>query len=86
MPLNRRGSSLRRSEVTGRLDGPNLCHDTRQSNLAVTGAARTTRFFRPQKVSTILVIVKLIQNAFFKAILPGFDRETGHPGRYASTR
>jgi hypothetical protein len=28
------------------------------------------------------VIVKLIQNAFFKAILPGFDREVGGlPGR-----
>lgn len=35
------------------------------------------------KVSTIEVIVKLIENAFFKAILPGFDREVdrlGQPG------
>jgi hypothetical protein len=27
--------------------------------------------------NTVEVIVKLIQNAFFKAILPGFDREVG---------
>jgi Domain of Unknown Function (DUF748) len=32
--------------------------------------------------NTVEVIVKLIQNAFFKAILPGFDREVGGlPGR-----
>src|SRR6266542_4136801 len=33
------------------------------------------------KVGTVHAIVKLIQNAFFKAILPGFDRETGRSGR-----
>ncbi len=27
------------------------------------------------KVNTLEVIVKLVQNVFFKAILPGFDRE-----------
>jgi hypothetical protein len=29
--------------------------------------------------STLQAIVKLIQNAFFKAILPGFDREVRRP-------
>src|SRR5215472_11397465 len=33
------------------------------------------------KVSTLQVIVKLVQNAFFKAILPGFERETARLGR-----
>jgi uncharacterized protein DUF748 len=36
------------------------------------------------KVGTIQAIVKLIQNAFFKAILPGFDRETSRIGRQAA--
>jgi hypothetical protein len=27
------------------------------------------------KTSTLQVVIKLIQNAFFKAILPGFERE-----------
>ncbi len=36
------------------------------------------------KVGTVHAIVKLIQNAFFKAILPGFDRETGRSGRPAA--
>jgi hypothetical protein len=31
--------------------------------------------------STVQAIVKLIQNAFFKAILPGFDREVRGSGR-----
>ncbi len=38
------------------------------------------------KVGTIQAIVKLIQNAFFKAILPGFDRETSRIGRHAAAR
>jgi len=37
------------------------------------------------KVSTFEVVVKLIQNAFFKAILPGFDHETSR-SRYAAAR
>jgi hypothetical protein len=37
------------------------------------------------KVSTIEVIVKLVQNAFFRAILPGFERETSRLGRHAAT-
>jgi hypothetical protein len=36
------------------------------------------------KVSTLEVIVKLLQNAFFKAILPGFDRESA--GRHLTTK
>ena len=32
------------------------------------------------KVGTVQAIVKVIQNAFFKAILPGFDRETSRLG------
>jgi hypothetical protein len=36
------------------------------------------------KVGTIQAIVKLIENAFFKAILPGFDRETSRIGRRAA--
>ena len=36
------------------------------------------------KVGTIQAIVKLVQNAFFKAILPGFERETSRIGRQAS--
>jgi hypothetical protein len=31
--------------------------------------------------STLQAIVGLIQNAFFKAILPGFDREVANRGR-----
>ena len=38
------------------------------------------------KVSTLQVIVKLVQNAFFKAILPGFERETARVGRQATTK
>ena len=38
------------------------------------------------KVSTLQVIVKLVQNAFFKAILPGFDRETAHLGGHGETK
>jgi hypothetical protein len=30
-------------------------------------------------------IVKLVQNAFFKAILPGFERETSRSGRHAAS-
>lgn len=33
------------------------------------------------KASTIQVVVRLVQNAFFKAILPGFDREIGRGRR-----
>jgi hypothetical protein len=33
------------------------------------------------ETSTVQTIVKLIQNAFFKAILPGFDREVHQSGR-----
>ena len=29
------------------------------------------------KVGTVAAIVRLVQNAFFKAILPGFDAEVG---------
>jgi hypothetical protein len=32
------------------------------------------------------VVVTLIQNAFFKAILPGFERELGRGGQGASPR
>ena len=35
------------------------------------------------KVGVVQTIVKLVQNAFFKAILPGFDRETSRTGRHA---
>ena len=38
------------------------------------------RLDNPQ-TSTVQAIVKLIQNAFFKAILPGFDREVRQSGR-----
>jgi len=38
------------------------------------------------KVSTLEVIVKLVQNAFFKAILPGFERETARLGRQGTTK
>jgi hypothetical protein len=37
------------------------------------------RLDKPQ-TSTFQAIVNLIQNAFIKAILPGFDREVRHPG------
>jgi hypothetical protein len=33
------------------------------------------------ETSTLQVIVRLIQNAFFQAILPGFDREVGRGRR-----
>jgi hypothetical protein len=33
------------------------------------------------RTSAVQAIVKLIQNAFFKAILPGFDREVGGSGK-----
>jgi hypothetical protein len=33
------------------------------------------------QASTWQVVVTLIQNAFFKAILPGFERELGGGGR-----
>jgi hypothetical protein len=33
------------------------------------------------QASTWQVVVTLIQNAFFKAILPGFERELGRGGR-----
>jgi hypothetical protein len=36
------------------------------------------------KVGTLQAIVKLVQNAFFKAILPGFERETSRGGRQAA--
>ena len=36
------------------------------------------------KVSTIEVIVRLVQNAFFRAILPGFERETSRLARHAA--
>jgi hypothetical protein len=29
-------------------------------------------------------IVKLVENAFFRAILPGFDRQASHMGRHAA--
>jgi hypothetical protein len=35
------------------------------------------------KVGTLQAIVKLVQNAFFKAIIPGFERETSRSGRQA---
>ena len=35
------------------------------------------------QASTWQVLVNLIQNAFFKAILPGFERELGGGGRGA---
>ena len=38
------------------------------------------------KVSTIEVIVKLVENAFFRAILPGFEREAGRAGRRAAAK
>ena len=38
------------------------------------------------KVSTLEVIVKLVENAFFKAILPGFDRETTRQGRRVTSK
>ena len=37
------------------------------------------------KVGTMQAIVKLVQNAFFKAILPGFERETSRSGRQAAS-
>jgi len=37
------------------------------------------------KVGTMQAIVKLVQNAFFKAILPGFERETSRSGRHAAS-
>lgn len=36
------------------------------------------------KVGTMQAIVKLVQNAFFKAILPGLERETSRSGRQAA--
>jgi hypothetical protein len=36
------------------------------------------------KVGVIQAIAKVIENAFFKAILPGFDREVSRAGRHAA--
>jgi uncharacterized protein DUF748 len=36
------------------------------------------------KVGIMEVVVKLVENAFFKAILPGFDREVARTGRHAA--
>jgi hypothetical protein len=33
------------------------------------------------KVGTVAAVVRLVQNAFFKAILPGFDAEIARAGR-----
>ena len=33
------------------------------------------------KVGTVTAIVRLVQNAFFKAILPGFDLEVARAAR-----
>jgi Domain of Unknown Function (DUF748) len=33
------------------------------------------------KVGTLAALTRLVENAFFKAILPGFDAEVGHAGR-----
>jgi hypothetical protein len=33
------------------------------------------------RVSTVDAVVRLVQNAFFKAILPGFDLEVSRAGR-----
>ncbi|MGH7322352.1 MAG: hypothetical protein ACRELA_22390, partial [Candidatus Rokuibacteriota bacterium] len=38
------------------------------------------------KTSTIEVIVRLVQNAFFRAILPGFDPEVSRLGRRPSPK
>jgi hypothetical protein len=35
-------------------------------------------------VSVMEAIVKLVENAFFRAILPGFDRQASHMGRHAA--
>jgi hypothetical protein len=43
-----------------------------------TRADISGRIDNPQ-VSVLDVILNLVQNAFFKAILPGFDREIAHP-------
>jgi Domain of Unknown Function (DUF748) len=36
------------------------------------------------KVGTVAAVIRLVQNAFFKAILPGFDLEAARSGREAS--
>jgi hypothetical protein len=33
------------------------------------------------KVGTVAALIRLVQNAFFKAILPGFDLEISRAGR-----
>jgi len=42
------------------------------------------RIDSPQ-VSVVDVVLRLVQNAFFKAILPGFDLESGRAERVRRT-
>jgi len=52
----------------------------RQREEVATKAEVLGRIDNP-RVSTVDAVVKLVQNAFFKAILPGFDLEASRVGR-----
>src|SRR5438094_580629 len=54
----------------------------RQGEEGATKAEVLGRIDNP-RVSTVDAVVKLVQNAFFKAILPGFDLELSRVGRTA---
>ena len=54
----------------------------RQREEVATKAEVLGRIDNP-RVSTVDAVVKLVQNAFFKAILPGFDLELSRVGRTA---
>ncbi len=38
------------------------------------------------RTSTLQIILRLVENAFFRAILPGFDAQLAHPGQNASSK
>jgi len=57
--------------------------ENRQREEVATKTQVSGRLDNP-KVSIMEVIGKLVENAFFKAILPGFDREVTRTGRHAA--
>ena len=79
-PQQEQGKPVLRKMYEGVVGGIAKLLENRPREEVATKAEISGRIDNPN-VSALDVVVRLVQNAFFKAILPGFDVEMGRAGQ-----
>jgi hypothetical protein len=60
--------------------GRTVGEQSASSSLVLLARLAPIRFLEAGNILRIETALRLVQNAFFKAILPGFEREVSQPG------